>query len=430
MATRKRTTRKSRRQKVSRGVRGFAEARKSHIELLSDIRTHVVNQGVKHEATRSAHMVHISELTKDSMCPRHLYYKIQEVPPSDQKPPNYYRLEMMWAAGTAEHEKWQRWLREMGDLWGTWTCLVCEAEYTNVLKPDECSSCGKDLFRYDEVSLEDDIYLLVGHADGAVPRLNTLVEIKTFSTGSVRVEQPDLVRKHTYKVDGKTVIDHDGVWKSIKRPLRGHLVQGVFYLWLCQRMGLPFEKITFIYENKTNQDTKTFEVTLSERVIKPYLEIMQGVLDAATEEVPPERPALFDPTSAPCKDCVFRTTCWEGSSDDTSEESPAVPAGGSRTRSEATGREAALYAASSSGAEDPGGTRGHRGTGRSRTDADDDPADPVGRAPRRATGDGGGGRAVVARSGGEGAGSRFARRGQVRDREEGEGVRSRFVRRR
>ena len=395
-------------QRASGGLKGFTEARKNKIDLLREVQSHVVAQEARHgQDHRSKTEIHVSEIVKDG-CPRMLYYKVSGTEATDTVPGAWHQLVAIWSAGTAEHEKWQRWIREMGDLWGTWTCLVCDHSF-EALSPPVCEECDSGLLRYDEVDLKHEGFSLIGHADGAIPRLSCLIEIKSFSVGSVRVEDPKRVNEYTHKVDGTTLIDHDGLWKSLKRPLRSHLVQGTFYLWMCREMGLPYDRIIFIYESKTTQATKSFEIKLSDRVLEPYLATLTKVMEAKETGVVPDRPALFVKDAKPCKECPFRTKCWE-IDDDRSAESTAVPARRPRSRSEAPGREAAVQPARPSRRRDaPDPVRHHRTRG-PRTRQPDDGPDPVGRAPRRATRDGRGGRAVGRGSDGEVQGPRFARR--------------------
>jgi CRISPR/Cas system-associated exonuclease Cas4 (RecB family) len=303
---------RSRRQKVAPSLRGFADAKKPKIDLLRDVRTHVVAENTKNgDAHRSKDKIHVSEIVKGA-CPRMLFYKVTGTEPTDSVPGVFSQLISIWSAGSAEHEKWQRWLREMDDLWGTWTCLLCEHSWEGPVPGGcpACEQCRTDLIRYDEVNLHVDSVNLVGHADAAVPRLESLVEIKSFSAGSVRVENPSMVAEHTHKVEGRSVIDQEALWKAVKRPLLSHLIQGLFYLWMSREMGLPYKKIIFIYENKTTQATKSFEVTLSERRLEPYLGILTEVKEAAETGVVPPRPKLYAPDAKPCSTCPFRSLCW------------------------------------------------------------------------------------------------------------------------
>lgn len=403
---------RSSKQKVSKSLRGFADASKSKIDLLRDVRSHVVAENARTgNDHRSKDKIHVSEITKGA-CPRMMFYKVTGTEATDDIPGAWSQLVAIWSAGSAEHEKWQRWLREMGDLWGTWTCLVCLSSWEGPV-PDMCQvdGCTSTLIRYDEVSLHNDALSLVGHADGAVPRLNALVEVKSFSAGSVRVENSGLVAEHTHKVEGRSVIDQEALWKSIIRPLKSHLIQGLFYLWMCKEMGLSYDRIIFIYENKTTQATKSFEVTLTDRLLKPFLDTLTSVAEAAETGTIPPRPALYSKDAKPCTECPFRSKCYsEEPSDDQREESPAVSARRSRARSKETGGETEVRTTPEAGAADPGRSRRHHRSPRPRSGADDDGLHPLGRAPERATSDGRGGREMGRGSDGEVSRPRFARR--------------------
>ncbi len=411
-------------QKVQPGLRGFADTKKPHIDLIRDVQQHVVAEATKNAgAGRENHKIHVSEVIKDSSCARHLYYKITKELPTDNPPPAFHRLEVIWAAGHDAHHKWQNWIREMGDLYGSWHCLQCEYDWEDT-SPPACVKCGGVLLRYDEVNLEIPSLYLVGHADGAMPSREALVEVKSFSVGSVRYENPKLVAEHTHKIDGKQVIDHEGVWNDIKRPLKSHLVQGLTYLWMCKNSGDPqltrYQRIIFIYENKTTQATKTFEVKLSERHLTEHIETLALVVRSAENGVPPRRPGAFAPDAKPCNACVFRTKCWGETSGDSETTGAAVPAGRPSPGGEAEGGVAAVHPAETTAGDDPRGPRRHHGPGRSRPDRDDDSTDQVGRAPRRAGGDGRGRRAMGRRVEGEGTRTGFARRNrQGRDAAEG-----------
>lgn len=411
--TRTRTRKRPASQKVSRSLAGFAEAKKASIDLIREIQTHVVSKSAQEDDHREPHKIHVSEIVKDT-CIRRLYYKVTEAETTDVEPPAGHRMEMIWAAGNAEHAKWQQWLQEMGLLWGNWICKHCDTVHPNQEQPAMCTECGWDRFTYDEAHLEDALYRLVGHSDGAVPSMETLVEVKSFSAGTVRMENPGLLKEHTHKVDGKTLTDIEGLWRAIKRPLPSHLKQGMFYLWLCQRMGLPFKRIVFIYENKTNQATKSFDVKYSERLIANEIKVLEDVETYAAEGVVPARPALFDKSSKPCNACPFRTMCWETDEEEARGEGAApsteVPARRSRTRSRTTGGESEVRPSRPSRRGGAEGTGGHHRSRGSRTGATDDRDDSVGGAPGRATRDGRGGRALGGRGSGQGEGPRFSRR--------------------
>lgn len=309
-------TKKTRMKVSGTALKGFAEARRSKGVLLPEIRSHVVEKAVQHnDADRSKTMLHVSELTKSDWCHRQAYYKLSHLEPTDIKAGINYRTEIIFGAGHNEHYKWQNWLVEMGIMWGEWYCPVCKEKWLGE-KPEH-----EHPVSYSEVPLVDHEYQIIGHADGAVPYLKALVEIKTIGMGTVRFDAPELARRYTVKtVDGKSVVDYDSLWKDIRKPFRSHLLQARFYLWMCRRAGLPFEKMIFIYENKANQATKEFVIPYSETGLDPILTKISEVMDRIERgEGPPERPFL-DPEKKPCVACLHRTRCWKGDVD--TEEKP------------------------------------------------------------------------------------------------------------
>ena len=72
----------------------------------------------------------------------------------------------------------------------------------------------------------------------------------------IRIEDPE-----RFKDAGG---DLKELWRGITRPFKSHLAQGDIYLWICQHNGLPFDKISFVYESKWNQQVKEFTVDYDE----------------------------------------------------------------------------------------------------------------------------------------------------------------------
>jgi hypothetical protein len=193
------------------------------------------------------------------------------------------------------HDKWQKRLTAMGKLWGNWKCTECQRSVKDALFPGVCPYCSSMNVIYTEIPLRADEYLIAGHADGAVPDLNSLIEIKSVGAGTVRIEAPKIYEKNT---NGQ-MIDFQNLWKDIKEPFPSHINQGQLYLHLCKLMGLPFNQIIFIYEAKFNQGVKEFVVKydpeVSERVIKNCSDIV-AALDS-------HGPIPGCPTGTTCKDC-------------------------------------------------------------------------------------------------------------------------------
>lgn len=417
-------------QKVSGTLKGFAAASKSAYStlLLGDIQKFVVAEEIRSgNDDREKHLIHVSEVTKSDWCPRQSYYKLTEAEETDVQRAAGHQLVTIWENGHDIHAKWQNWLAKMGELWGTWECLVCGNRF-EATSPETCggelpdgSICQNHAMKYCEVELSNPELKMVGHADGAVPRLKALIEVKSFASGSVRVYDLDLIKKHTVKTEGgQSIVDEVALWKSITHPLRPHLVQGLLYLWMCAEAGLEFDKIIFIYEWKQTNATKEFVVTYSPRLIKPVLAKMARVIDAVGEGVAPPRPEGFEKDRSPCKDCIFRTGCYEEGDDDRTPQGPRRVRGASAERGlrggrRRTGREAEAGASADPDASTPARATSQRTrrpdrTGRPRTDAADDTAHQVGGVPGDAVGDSRGGRTVRRVVDGEGTSTVVSRR--------------------
>lgn len=135
-------------------------------------------------------------------------------------------MEVVFEQGHDSHRKWQKWLRDAGILGGDWLCLDCKHVWEDV-SPQRCPKCKQrdyDHFKYLEVTVFDEEYLLFGHADGLVWDVYEDVEcepieVKTIGTGTIRIEAPKLVQRYSYQYtdeDGaeKTGTDWAGLWSG------------------------------------------------------------------------------------------------------------------------------------------------------------------------------------------------------------------------
>ena len=183
------------------------------------------------------------------------------VPPSKSS----FTLENVFNEGNMIHNKWQNWMASTGKLWGDWRCSRCAAYVKDSLKPNDvlvgyCTGVSRvDLsgnttdfphsWQYKEVTLRSTSLPVSGHADGALTEHNILVELKSLGVGSLRFEAPNLLKEHTHETkSGKYVLDIDGLCKEFHSPLSGLIRQGNIYLWLCQENGLPFDRISIVFE--------------------------------------------------------------------------------------------------------------------------------------------------------------------------------------
>jgi rubrerythrin len=290
----------------------LAEINKKPSLLLNDIQKFLIDR-IDQPNDRRQDILHPSEMAHSDWCPRQSNYRLAGTKESDSQKNHGHVLENIFDEGHTIHDKWQRRLWAMGRLWGDWFCLSCNWRWTDNA-PSRCPNCGvgKSMLNYVEVNLNgEDKWLIAGHEDGAINDLNALIEIKSIGQGTLRLEDPGLLRDHHLEtVDGKKVYDLDGIWKGLKRPLPGHVRQTAIYLALAKEMGLPFDRVIFIYEYKSNQLTKEFSVKYNPRIAEPLLDQALDIKYALSKGKIVSRPPQFNKEKNPCKTCPFMTTCW------------------------------------------------------------------------------------------------------------------------
>ena len=284
--------------KLNGRLAAYANASKGTV-LLGDIQAHMIKEHAK-PSTRRQDIIHPSEMAKTGWCPKSTYLRIKacrEASDPFLKAPESTGVQLLniFDEGHLIHDKWQKRLRDMGYLWGNWKCVSCDETYRDTLFPEHCGCCGAyNTLIYTEVPLRAPQYLIAGHADGAIPRINGLIEIKSVGAGTVRIEAPDIYDKNT---DGSK-IDLQGLWRDIKEPFPAHIRQGQLYLALCSLMELPYDQIVFIYEAKFNQGVKEFVVKYDPELGAELFAQAQEIVSALNGEGPvPQCPTGI------CKDC-------------------------------------------------------------------------------------------------------------------------------
>lgn len=324
----KRPTKRAGAPKLTGRLKDLADLRKHPTALLGDIQRHLL---VKADAPsdRRQDIIHPSEMAKSDWCPRQTYYRIAGIAPVGTEKFSA-TMENIFDEGHTIHDKWQTRLREMGRLWGLWECLVCGFHFL-ATAPGQCESCGLGLLKYREIPLDaEESHLIVGHADGGVPDINSMIEIKSIGTGTLRIEEPKLLGKYQVETtEGKKIYDLDQLWKDLARPLPSHIRQANIYLWIAQQMGYDFAEMVFLYEFKANQLVKEFTIGLSDRVITPLLNNALAIKEGLEKKVAPVRPEHTGKTTTLCKNCMFFKHCYE---EDSEDNNPKQPAGGSETR--------------------------------------------------------------------------------------------------
>lgn len=394
---------RSTRQKVSGSLKQMVESRKAPTVLLGDIQQHAVKKALEDDSRRQ-NVIHPSEMAKADWCPRQTTYRIRGVEPSNPRKLEGYHLLTIFQEGHDIHSKWQTWLGEMGRLWGKWKCPVCEHTMWSTGAP-HCTECFTEhgvrvLMGYAEVTLDaEGAWLIAGHADGAVPDIESFIEVKSIGLGTIRMEEPELVRKHTVKVEGggPKVVDYDSIWKGLKRPLLSHRKQAAIYLAIAKHLGWPYKRMLFIYENKANQQVKEFSVGLDEDLADELIDTAKDIKWAVENDTDLPRPVDYERDKKPCKECPWLDWCWAGEETDEQQdrdEEPDATDGARVPRSKAKTRTPADPDADQTEERLPRSARRSNRPGRQRTDAADDRVHEVGGVPERPTGGSRSGRKV------------------------------------
>lgn len=233
-------------------------------------------------AGREIAVIHPSDVVYDDACMRAVYFRITTGVVHEDT--NLVR-ETIFAEGHEYHRKWQGWAWDIGVLEGNFLCHHCTHEWYAVAPP-ACAECGavREHLEYREVPVALTKPELRGHADGILAQdKRRVLEIKSIGLGTVRMYAPELVIKHTHKIDGRTVVDVDAIWKEIKQPFLSHVKQVNLY---CHALGI--EEAVFIYEYKPNGQSKEFTVTATPAIYEPLLKKAKDLLDAIKWEDPPK----------------------------------------------------------------------------------------------------------------------------------------------
>lgn len=289
--------------------------------LLPRIERHVLKKA-QEPSTRRDDVMHPSEMAKSDWCGRHDFYRMTGVPANYKKRSPSFRLENVFDYGHSVHSKYQRWLTEMGVLWGTWVCKECGYSWVGDT-PACCDRCAGFKVRYKEVSLSSEDLMISGHSDGVVllDDVYRMIEIKTVGISTLRFEAYNLFDQ--YQTERLTP---EELWFLIKRPFATHIRQGQIYLHLAhsQYPELNIEEIVFIYEWKPTQEVKEFVVKYNPELISRTLASAEEVSCSVRKGTVPERPEWAGKDERTCSSCEYRSTCW-GTSDDSTESEESGP---------------------------------------------------------------------------------------------------------
>ena len=303
-----------RREKPQGKLARFSDARKNNNDLLADCERLLLREAEEPQqqngGIRSDAVIHPSEMSHKDWCPRATYLRILAAREGRVVPTEAHRFqtENIFEEGHEYHRKWQARFRRMGRLKGRWFCEACEHKWV-AISPPYCPECGapSGAITYHEVGLRDDDHLISGSADGEVISLaadadDVLIEIKSVGEGTVRMEMPAVLMKHTHDVEGRwgtvKVLDMRGVWKDITKPFGPHLRQGLIYLRL--KNDPTIKRIVFIYEFKPTSMVKAFYVERNDEAVQDIWDSCADIVYALDKGGRPPRCINRD---GPCELC-------------------------------------------------------------------------------------------------------------------------------
>ena len=289
--------------------------------LLPSIERHVLKKA-KEPSDRRSDIMHPSEMAKSSWCGRHDYYRIVGEDQNYKGRSPSFRLENIFDYGHSVHAKYQRWLQEMGVLWGKWYCKECQNEWVGDT-PEACPNCRSLKIKYNEVPLTSDEHMIAGHSD-VIVRMGDkyrMIEIKTVGIPTLRFEAYKLFDQYQ-----KERLTPEELWFQIKRPFATHIRQGQIYLHLTQTLypELEVDEIIFIYEWKPTQEVKEFVVKYNPELISRTLETADLVAQAVNSGIILDRPEWAEQDGKTCGSCEYRNTCWgtDNSEEDSESSTP------------------------------------------------------------------------------------------------------------
>jgi hypothetical protein len=279
---------------TNKELKNFLQTKKRDSRLVGAVERHILSKDFE---DRDQTVLHPSDMIKAEWCALAAYHALNGNYVETKERPTL-RTQSIFDEGHAIHAKWQRYLTEMGVLYGKWV----DGKKVYWRKADAIGKHAK----YAEVPLVSKKHRIAGHSDGWVKGLGEdyLIEIKSMGAGTFRFEAPALLAEAGGNLEK--------AWGLIRQPFRSHQLQGQVYLHLCHLMveeGLlesAPEEIVFIYELKANQDYKEFTVMYNPEFTKDIFDRALDVVWAVDNKRPPQ--CTIDSVKG-CKRCApFKET--------------------------------------------------------------------------------------------------------------------------
>lgn len=259
--------------KPSGTLKKFVDVAKKPTRVIGSVERHVLAKPT--DQSRRTDVLHPSEMASPDWCYRASYFQLLGHTPVAKRNMSL-RLYSVFEEGHYIHAKWQKWLQEMGTLYGKWFCEECGEMFWGG------SDCHEGPLTYREVPLFYAPLRISGHSDGWLVNLGEplMLEIKSVGMGTIRWEAPEMLAEY----DG----DFDKIWKALKAPFMKHITQVQIYMKLAELLQLenhPQEAV-IIYENKATQEIKEFVIPKSDFGIEHLFEAAKMIVDAIDNKTP------------------------------------------------------------------------------------------------------------------------------------------------
>lgn len=261
-------------------LKSFVDAGKSTTRVLSKVERFVLSQPI--DNSRAFNGLHPSAMVSQYWCHRASYFHLKGNIPAPEA--RNFKRELIFAQGHGIHNTWQNWFAEMGNLYGVWKCLNCDARFwdTSPVNCDACQTNGPLVYK--EVPVEHAPLMITGHSDGWLKGFgdDLMLEIKSVGVGTFMWYD-----KAAWFAGGQ---NFDDAWKNLKSPFESHIAQVQLYmkvLELSGRTDVPKEAV-LIYEAKPSQEVKEFIVRKDDWAIQHIIDGAQIVVDSLSNNVAPD----------------------------------------------------------------------------------------------------------------------------------------------
>ena len=239
-------------------LKAFLEAKKTPSIVLGEVDRYLQDK-VK---DRRTDIIHPSEMASDKWCSRATWLRLTGHKPPAK--PHRLQTNLVFGEGHDIHAKWQQWFKEMGIIYGRWTCEACHrtdlCQITELPRrgcPNQVE--GNHLWSYGEVPYEDPAYRIAGHSDGLIypDGRDHLIEVKSVGPGTLRklgVAPEDAEDEYLYNQ-----------FSRVTHVLGDHYRQLQIYMRLSQTSERPVTRGLVIYEQKADQQVREFPIEYDER---------------------------------------------------------------------------------------------------------------------------------------------------------------------